>query len=367
MVYQKIKLNLKENSYDVLIGKNTSIDNSKKIQFIAEREILVVSDKNIPIAKFNSIYKSIIDCKPCKIHSLKLKLNEKKKNNNSVSRIHNLLINKTYSRNSLIICIGGGILSDVTGFAAATFLRGIDFMLIPSTLLSQVDASIGGKTGINHQKGKNLIGAFHQPRLVLIDINLLKSLPKSEVSEGYAEIIKHCLIKDKKLLNWLEKKLSTSNHLKDKDLIKLIYRSIKIKAEIVQQDETEKNLRALLNFGHTFGHAFEALGGFKTYSHGQGVSLGILVALEVSKNYYSISEEDITRIKRILKKVGLIIKPKTEISPDKVYNLMKIDKKRSQNSLKFILLNKLGSAVIKEDVPKKIVINALKQSFKSLR
>ena len=171
MVYQKIKLNLKENSYDVLIGKNTSIDNSKKIQFIAEREILVVSDKNIPIAKFNSIYKSIMDCKPSKIHSLKLKLNEKKKNNNSVSRIHNLLINKTYSRNSLIICIGGGILSDVTGFAAATFLRGIDFMLIPSTLLSQVDASIGGKTGINHQKGKNLIGAFHQPRLVLIDIN----------------------------------------------------------------------------------------------------------------------------------------------------------------------------------------------------
>ena len=166
----------------------------------------MVSDKNIPIAKFNSIYKSIIDCKPYKIHSLKLKLNEKKKNNNSVSRIHNLLINKTYSRNSLIICIGGGILSDITGFAAATFLRGIDFMLIPSTLLSQVDASIGGKTGINHQKGKNLIGAFHQPRLVLIDINLLKSLPKSEVSEGYAEIIKHCLIKDKKLLNWLEKK-----------------------------------------------------------------------------------------------------------------------------------------------------------------
>ena len=363
MVNKKIKVNLTDTSYEVIIGKGVSLDKKIKSKFIYGKEILLISDKNIPEKKINIITSSVEDCGPHKLNSLKLKLNERSKNFTSVSKIHNFLIKKKYTRDSLIICIGGGILSDVSGFAAATYLRGINFMLMPSTLLAQVDASIGGKTGINHLMGKNLIGSFHQPKLVLVDITFLRSLSPKDIAEGYAEIIKHCLIKDKKLFCWLENKLTRSKKLSDKDLIKLIFESINIKRKIVQKDEKEKGLRAILNFGHTFGHAFELIGGYKTYSHGQGVALGILIALEVSKKFFLISDDEIKRVKLILKKARLIIKPKKTIDVVKFYSALQMDKKRNKESLQFILLQELGLAVIKKDIPKKIIFDALKQSF----
>ena len=363
MTKKKIKLNLNDNSYEIFVGDGIATNSSLIKKFISDREVLIVWDSKIPQNKISQISKSINKCSPFKLNSLKLSLSEKLKNFTSVSKIHNLLIKKNYSRNALVICVGGGILSDVSGFAAATYLRGIDFILMPSTLLSQVDASIGGKTGINHQRGKNLIGSFHQPKLVLADITLLKSLNTIQMSEGFAEIIKHCLIKDKKLFNWLENKISKKRKLNTTDLTYLIYRSIKIKSAIVEKDEKEQNLRALLNFGHTFGHAFETLGKYKKYSHGEAVSLGMIAALNLSKEYYPIPDLEINKVRKLLLQLGLITKPKEKLNLSKFYSAMQTDKKRHNESLRFILLESLGIARVKEDIPKELIIKVLKQSF----
>ena len=363
MKFKKIRLSLNIHSYDIVVGQGVTKDKKFYKKFVTGKEVLIISDANVPKIKLKQITSSIKDSNPIEINTLELKLTEKNKDFSSVSRIHNILIQKKYTRDSLIICIGGGILSDVSGFAAATYLRGINFILMPSTLLSQVDASVGGKTAINNKKGKNLIGAFHQPTLVLADIDLLKSLGRKQISEGYSEIIKHSLIKDKKLFYWLEKKFSNQKNLNNKDLIDLIYRSIRIKADIVEQDEKEVDIRALLNFGHTFGHAFELLGNYKTYSHGEGVALGIIAALRISQKYFSIANEEIEKVSNLLLKVGLIIKPKQETNFSKLYKAMEMDKKRTKSSLRFVLLQNIGSAVVKENISKQSIIKSLKETF----
>lgn len=271
---------------------------------------------------------------------------EEYKNLETVSNIYNNLILNRMERSSPIIALGGGVVGDIAGFAAATYLRGVPFAQIPTTLLSQVDSSVGGKTGVNHPRGKNLIGAFYQPRLVLIDSDVLKTLDFREVKAGLAEVIKYGIIKDPALFSFLEK-----NH---QDILKLgtsidyaIKRSCEIKAEIVEKDETEKGLRAILNFGHTFGHAVETLTDYKEFKHGEAVAIGMNMAAWLSYKTGVCSHDKYQRIKNIIEMFGLPSAP-PQIEPDRFIKAMETDKKAEDAKMRFVLVKDIGEVMLHE-------------------
>ena len=232
-------------------------------------------------------------------------------------------------------------------------------MLFPSTLLSQVDASVGGKTAINHSQGKNMIGAFHQPIKVFADLELLSSLPKVEISNGLSEVIKHALISDKKYFNWLEENMESIISLKTEALGYAITRSIEIKAEIVSKDEKEKGVRKFLNFGHTFGHSIELYGGFKEFSHGQSVALGMLMAMELSKLTEGFSKEDLIKSKKLIGKANPDLNLKIAFDEKKLIDNMSVDKKRAGNKIFFVLLEEIGQAKVKTDIDESSIVKAI--------
>lgn len=271
---------------------------------------------------------------------------EEYKNLETVSNIYDNLISNKMERSSLIIALGGGVVGDIAGFAAATYLRGVPFIQIPTTLLSQVDSSVGGKTGVNHSKGKNLIGAFYQPSLVLIDSDVLKTLAQREIRAGLAEVIKYGIIKDANLFSFLEK-----NH---QDILKLgnsvdyaIERSCEIKADVVEKDEREKGLRAILNFGHTFGHAIESLTDYKEFKHGEAVAIGMVMAAGLSYKMGICSHDTYQRIKNIVEMFGLPAAP-PQIEPDRFIKAMETDKKAAGANLRFVLVKDIGEVMIHE-------------------
>ena len=232
--------------------------------------------------------------------------------------------------------MGGGVIGDITGFAAATFLRGIPYIQAPTTLLAQVDSSVGGKTGVDHKKGKNLIGAFYQPKLVLIDINTLQSLPKREFLAGMAEVVKYGVIADEVFFNYLEENLTDILSLKKDKLLHIIKRSCEIKARIVEEDERVAGKRVILNFGHTFGHAIETITGYKKYKHGEAVAIGVVMAAKLAFQMNICDVHVYLRIKRLLNRIGL----QTEIQKldsKEVLKIMQLDKKVSEGRIKFIL------------------------------
>ena len=293
----KLRINTKTQKYSIVIGSNLILNISKIIRdnSVNFKKCLVVIDKNISKKTISQIKKSLNKKKLC-IHFFKA--NEINKNINSVNKILDILLNKNFSREDCLISVGGGITGDISGFAASIFKRGLKFINIPTTLLSQVDSSIGGKAGVNTKYGKNLIGSFYQPNLVISDIQFLKTLPNREVICGYGEILKHSLIANKNFFNFLNRNSKKIINLKSPFIEKAIFESCKIKKKVVEKDEKEKNLRKILNFGHTFAHAFEAsLGYSKKLNHGEAVILGIKTALSFSfknnllnKNeYYSIN------------------------------------------------------------------------------
>jgi 3-dehydroquinate synthase len=257
-----------------------------------------------------------------------------------------------YDRNSLIIAFGGGVIGDMSGFAASIFLRGIDFIQIPTTLLSMVDSSVGGKTGINNKYGKNLIGAFYQPEIVYIDPHFLSTLPQREFSAGMAEVIKMAVMFDKKFFEKLEK-----NELNIKEIIK---RSVELKAYVVNRDEKEKGIRSVLNYGHTFAHVIENLTNYKTYLHGEAVAIGMVMANELSKELGFLSKEEAKRIKTLLQKHNL---PTTyEIKDiEEFYEHFFADKKTLDNKIKFIIAEKIGKFKIVENIDKEKILKILEK------
>ncbi|HBO85118.1 MAG: 3-dehydroquinate synthase [Deltaproteobacteria bacterium GWC2_42_11] len=278
---------------------------------------------------------------------IKIPDGEEYKNLNTVSSIYDSLVGSRMERISPIIALGGGVVGDIAGFAAATYLRGIPFVQVPTTLLSQVDSSVGGKTGVNHPKGKNLIGAFYQPRFVLIDTTVLKTLPHTEIRAGLAEVIKYGIIKDHNLLLFLEANYD--------DILKLgggidyaIKRSCEIKAEVVEQDEREKGLRAVLNFGHTFGHAVETLTDYREFKHGEAVAIGMVMAAALSYELGICNYGVYKRIKDIVEKFGLPVSPPPQITADKLLSAMEIDKKVIDAKLRFVLVKEIGEVVFHE-------------------
>ena len=352
----KLKVNTKTKKYSIIIGSNlvTNISEIFKENLVKFEKCLLVVDKNIPRKIISKIKKSLYQKK---IYVCFFKANEINKNLNSVNKILNILLNKNFSREDCVISIGGGITGDTSGFAASLFKRGLKFINIPTTLLSQVDSSIGGKTGINTKYGKNLIGSFYQPNLVISDIEFLKTLPKREIICGYGEILKHSLIANKNFFNFLNKNAKKIFSLSSPFIEKAIYESCKIKKNVVEKDEKEKDLRKILNFGHTFAHAYEAsLGYSKKLNHGEAVILGIKTALNFSlknnllkKNEYNsvinhISKSNLpSRINKFFKVKDL----------NKILSFMTKDKKNNSDKISLVLLKKIGSPLINQEYSKR--------------
>lgn len=288
---------------------------------------------------------------------------EAHKNQHSINQIYDALMAKHFNRDVTLVALGGGVVGDMTGFAAASFMRGVNFIQIPTTLLAQVDSSVGGKTGINHPQGKNMIGAFWQPQMVLADMNTLQTLPARELSAGIAEIIKYALIMDANFLTWLEQNLPAMMALDLEVLGVAVKRCCDYKAEIVAQDERESGVRALLNFGHTFGHVIETHQGYGNWLHGEAVATGMVQAAELSYQLGWINDTDVARIKRVLMLANLPVVPPA-IDVDTALDLMGHDKKVQSGKIRLILLKSIGEAVLTADFDHQLLIKVLAQQAK---
>ena len=354
---KEIKINTNSKDYSVLTGSNILIEDN--IKEFSNREILLVIDSNIEnsvITEISSVIKKISS----KFTEVNINATEENKSYTTLSHLHDILIDKGYSRDCVLFALGGGITCDITGFAAATYQRGVDFVLMPSTLLAQVDASVGGKTAINHHKGKNMIGSFHQPSKVLSDINLLKSLDKTHLKDGLAEIIKHSLIKDARFFDWLQENIDRLLEGEEKELLEAIARSVLIKAEVVSKDETEKGVRKWLNLGHTFGHAIEVYGNFKDFSHGEAVALGMIMATNLSQTILNLQDEESQKIKSLINSVLTSESLQKVFEKSNLFELMSSDKKKKGDKLNFILLNSIGSAEIVSDIKDSDILESIK-------
>jgi len=304
--------------------------------YIPSENVVLITDKNV-----KQFYENDFPTHPV----ITIDIGEKIKNLDTIRNIYEKLVAVGADRSTFIVGIGGGIVCDITGFVASTYLRGVRFGFVSSTLLSQVDASVGGKNGVNFKDYKNMIGVFNQPEFVICDLNLLKTLPKKEILNGMAEIVKHGIIEDASLFAYLEKHFQKALSL-DVDVIeKLVYDSIIIKSAIVNQDELEKGARRKLNFGHTFGHAFEKTTGVP---HGEAVSAGMVVASQLCVKRGHLSAKEAERIESLLQKIGLPVRIQAE--KKSVLDALKKDKKRKGDHIYFVLLNKIGKAFV-EQIP----------------
>jgi 3-dehydroquinate synthase len=271
---------------------------------------------------------------------------EKSKRISTVENCYDQLAAHRLERKSFVVALGGGVVGDLAGFVAATYLRGIDFVQVPTTLLAQVDSSVGGKTGVNLKAGKNLVGAFYQPRLVLCDLDTLKTLPEREFRAGQAEVIKYGIIYDAKLFAQLERDLPKILKRDAKTLSGIIARCCEIKAEVVSQDETESSLRAILNFGHTIGHAIENISGYGKFLHGEAISIGQVAASKLSQRILGLPEREVERIENLFTRAGLPTQIKlNSVQRKKLFTAMKLDKKVSGGEIKFVLAEKIGKVV----------------------
>ena len=345
----KLIVKTKSETYPIIIGSNIVKDLSKILNnnFITFDKCLLIIDKKVPNKMISRVTKSL---RNKKISKFFFNANEKNKNQINTNKILQVLLDKNFSRQDCLISIGGGITGDVGGFAASLYKRGLQFINLPTTLLSQVDSSIGGKTGVNTNEGKNLIGSFYQPKIVISDTEFLKSLPKREIICGYGEIFKHSLILNKIFYKYLNKNASKILDLKTPFIEKAIFESCKIKKMVVEKDEKEKGIRKILNFGHTFAHAFEAtLGYSKKLNHGEAVILGIITSLKFSYVAKLMKIKDYQLIMEHIYKMKLPSNIKSLFSSknlNTISSYMMKDKKNTSNKVNLILLKKIGLTVI---------------------
>jgi 3-dehydroquinate synthase len=277
----------------------------------------------------------------------------------STSAIFDALLEKRFNRNATLIALGGGVVGDIGGFAAACYQRGIAFIQIPTTLLAQVDSSVGGKTGVNHVLGKNMIGAFYQPRCVIIDTDVLKTLDDRQFSAGLAEVIKYGLIRDADFFLWLEQNLDSLLD-RDKDaLVFAIERSCSNKAAVVAEDEKESGIRAILNLGHTFGHAIETGSGYGTFLHGEAVAIGTCQAADLSRRMGWLNDEDVAKIIALFERAKLPVKPPGNMTTEHFLKHMAVDKKNIDGGIRLILLESIGSATLPMNIEQKLLIETL--------
>ncbi len=294
---------------------------------------------------------------------IEVPVGEESKSLEQLSRILDCLIGHKLDRSSTLIALGGGVVGDLGGFAASVYMRGISYVQIPTTLQAQVDASVGGKTAINHPKSKNLIGAFHQPKLVLIDVDTLKTLPRRDIQAGLIEVIKMGVIRDETLFGMVEDELESILDLHTPTLIEMIARACANKADIVSKDEKETGLRMVLNYGHTFGHALEALTHYKRYRHGEAVSIGMNCAAQLAVHLNMFFLTDFERQRTLLNRAKLPTTFPHDLSPEAMYDAMSLDKKSLGGKLRLILPVRIGEVVIRDDVTEKEIIHAITQCY----
>jgi len=355
-----LKVNLGERSYPILIGTGL-LDRSELItQHIPGNSALIVTNETIAPLYLNQIESSMGDLR---YESLVLPDGEEYKNLDVLNQIYDCLLSNHFDRNTTLIALGGGVIGDITGFAAATYQRGVHLIQVPTTLLAQVDSSVGGKTAVNHPLGKNMIGAFYQPLAVIADTRTLDTLDERELSAGIAEVIKYGLIRDLPFLAWLETNIDKLMERDPDALAYAIERSCRNKAEVVAADEKESGMRALLNLGHTFGHAIETGMGYGNWLHGEAVASGMVMAARMSEVLGWISKDDVSRVVDIIERAHLPVKAPDKMPHERFLELMAIDKKVHDGVLRLVLLKKIGQAVLTSNYEKADLVQAIKNSY----
>jgi 3-dehydroquinate synthase len=344
-----LQVALGERSYPLHIGPDLLGDSRWLAPYLAGGQVMVVTNGTVAPLYLERLRRGL----PAglEVRDLVLPDGEATKTLENVGRIWDALLAAGFNRRSTLIALGGGVIGDMVGFAAACYQRGVAFVQVPTTLLAQVDSSVGGKTGVNHPRGKNMIGAFWQPRAVMIDTDTLVTLPPRELSAGLAEVIKYGLIRDADFLAWLEAEMPALRRLEPAVLTRAIERSCAIKAEIVAEDETEQGVRALLNLGHTFGHAIEAHQGYGNWLHGEAVSVGMVMATELSRRLGWLSQVEVTRVLAVLDAAGLPLSAPADMGVEDFLARMRLDKKNLDGRLRLILLHTLGEAFVHDDTP----------------
>jgi 3-dehydroquinate synthase len=363
-------IDLGSRSYDINIGSGLLSRISDFIPGnIQNRSIFIITDRNVKdyAAQVNQAFQAAGN-DGGKIFVLPA--GERTKSFEHYQAICEWLIEYGLNRKSLLVAVGGGVIGDLAGFAAATIMRGVEFVQVPTTLLSQVDSSVGGKTGINITQGKNLVGAFYQPSAVIADLDTLKTLPERELVAGYAEIVKYALINDAPFFNWLEENVESILQCNVETLSRAIETSVQAKAAIVQADETEQGRRALLNLGHTFGHALEAAALYDgRLLHGEAVAIGTMMAFDLSVRLGLCDENDKTRTESHFAKAGLPTHaaqiPSFTVTADKILSLMKKDKKATAESMNFIVVNAIGQVNIMSDIDEAAILQVINDSLLS--
>lgn len=344
---QTLTVSLADRSYPIHIGNGLLSQAELILPHLKRKQVAIVSNTTVAPLYMQALAQPLRDAGISVIEII-LPDGEAYKNSETLQTIYDHLLQNRCERNTTLIALGGGVIGDLTGYAAATYLRGVPFIQVPTTLLSQVDSSVGGKTGINHPLGKNMIGAFYQPKLVLADIDTLKTLPQRELSAGVAEVIKYGLIRDADFFDWLETNMSALMALDTAVASYAIYRSCQNKAEVVAVDEHEQGERALLNLGHTFGHAIENAMGYGVWLHGEAVATGTIMAADLSQRMGWLNAAEVQRIKNIMLAAKLPIEA-PDFGAEEYLRLMQLDKKVADGRIRLILQQAIGKAVITAD------------------
>ena len=339
--YQSITVSLGERSYPIFIGRSLLGGGFDVSAHITGPDCLIVSNETVAPLYMDALLASIGDRS---VETVILPDGESWKTVETMGLVLDKLVASGCGRDTTVIALGGGVVGDISGFAAACYMRGVAFIQVPTTLLAQVDSSVGGKTGVNHAQGKNLIGAFHQPQIVLIDTDTLMTLPERELKAGLAEVIKYGAIVDAEFLVWLEQNMRALLARRPEALAYAVQRSCEIKADVVAEDEKETGRRAILNFGHTFGHAIEHCLGYGEWLHGEGVAAGMVMAAELS----DIDAAEVARLRALIDAAGLPTSP-PPVGANKLLAAMGMDKKVQQKQLRFVLLNALSDSIVTAD------------------
>jgi 3-dehydroquinate synthase len=344
---QTLKVDLADRSYPIHIGTKLLSNAALIMPHLKRKHVAIVTNTTVAPLYLATLQQSLENA-GVKVIPIVLPDGETYKNSETLNKIYDAVLENRCERSTTLIALGGGVIGDLTGYAAATYLRGVPFIQIPTTLLSQVDSSVGGKTGINHPLGKNMVGAFYQPQVVLADIDTLRTLPEREFSAGMAEVIKYGLIRDAEFFAWIEENISALMSLDEQALSYAIFRSCQNKAEVVARDEHENGERALLNLGHTFGHAIENAMGYGVWLHGEAVAAGTVMAADLSRKMEWLAPEDISRIISIFQAAHLPVKA-PNLGVDKYLDLMSMDKKVADGKIRLILQQAIGKSVITSD------------------
>lgn len=355
---ERITVSLGERSYPISIGAGLFSDPAHLSFLSAKQKVVVITNVTVAPLYAHKIL-TLLEHLGCEASVLELPDGEQYKSLDTFNTVMSYLLEGNYARDVVVIALGGGVIGDLVGFSAACYQRGVDFIQIPTTLLSQVDSSVGGKTAVNHKLGKNMIGAFYQPKSVIIDTDCLKTLPAREFAAGIAEVIKYGIIYDEAFFVWLEDNLDDLYALDEQALTYAISRCCQIKAEVVAKDEKESGIRALLNLGHTFGHAIEAELGYGKWLHGEAVSSGTLMAAKTAQLQGLITPQQVERILSILKKAQLPVHTPDTMTFDDFMKHMMRDKKVLSGELRLVLPTGIGSAEVVKGVPESIIRQAI--------